>query len=69
MITYTIITITSIFAALMCGFYFGYIKREGKPPESMPIVTDVLNAMEKAVTKEKKEKPSSEELKANSFFN
>lgn len=58
-----------IIAAFYSGFYFGYTKREGKPPESMPIVSDVANFVEKVVTKENQEKPSREELKANSFFN
>jgi hypothetical protein len=56
-------------AAFYGGFFFGYLKREGKPPESMPIISDVLDAVGKAATKEKQEKPSKEELRANNFFN
>lgn len=56
-----------ITAAFYSGFYFGYYRREGKPPESIPIISDVAKAIDKATTKY--EKPSEEELKANSFFN
>jgi hypothetical protein len=38
-----IITVIAIFAAFYSGFYFGYLKRENKPPESMPIVDDFKN--------------------------
>jgi hypothetical protein len=57
-------------AAFYGGFFFGYLKREGKPPESIPIISDVVNAIDKAMEGTKKqEKPSKEELKANNFFN
>ena len=56
-----------IFAAFYSGFYFGYYKREGKAPE-LPIMTDVKKVIEKA-TETKPQKPSNEEMKANSFFN
>lgn len=56
-----------ITAAFYSGFYFGYTKREGKPPESMPIVSTVNKVVGRMT--EKRDKPSREELKANSFFN
>lgn len=55
-----------IVVAFYSGYYFGYQKREGKPPE-LPVVTSVADVLDKA--KKKPEKPSREELKANDFFN
>ena len=51
-------------AALWSGFFIGYYKREGKPPE-VPIVT----AITRAIAAEKPREPDKEELKANTFFN
>jgi hypothetical protein len=58
-----------IIAAFYSGFYFGYTKREGKPPEAMPIVSDVKEVLDKAMEPKKPDKPTKEEQKANSFFN
>ena len=54
--------------AFYSGYFFGYQKREGKPPE-MPIISSVTDIVDKAMEPKKPEKPSKEELKANSFFN
>jgi hypothetical protein len=56
--------IFGMLAALWSGFFIGYYKREGKPPE-VPIVT----AITRAIAAEKPREPDKEELKANTFFN
>jgi hypothetical protein len=42
--------------AFTTGFYFGYLKREDKPPE-MPFVEELTHAARKFTLKKKKEEP------------
>ncbi len=67
MITILIIFGIFIITAFYSGFYFGYTKREGKPPEGMPIVSEVSSFIETVKPKPFK-KPTQEEIRANNFF-
>jgi len=58
----------SILAAFWSGFYVGYLKKEGKPPEiPMPNIKEIINAVkpEKKLSKEEQR----ELEKANTFYN
>jgi len=61
----TALIIFGILTAFYSCFYFGYLKREGKPPDKMPIVSDLMAL----ATATKPERPDKEEEKANTFFN
>jgi hypothetical protein len=37
-----------VLAAFYSGFYFGYLKAEEKPPERMPIVTEIKELVDNA---------------------
>lgn len=56
-----------IIAAFYSGFYFGYTKREGRPPDKMPIVSEFSSFVETVKPKPFK-KPTREEVRANNFF-
>lgn len=58
----TALIIVGMLAAFYSGFYIGYLKREGKPPE-IPFVLPILP------TKEKEAELSKEEQRANTFYN
>lgn len=58
----------SILAAFWSGFYVGYLKKEGKPPEiPLPDIKEIINSVkpEKRLSKEEQR----ELEKANSFYN
>lgn len=64
-----IIPIITLLVGLYTGFYFGYLKRENKPP-IMPVVTEIQqlkqyieNRLEDAEIK-----PRKEEFKPKSWF-
>jgi len=66
--TNLIIFSLSILAAFWSGFYVGYLKKEGKPPEiPMPNIKEIINAVkpEKKLSKEEQR----ELEKANTFYN
>jgi hypothetical protein len=43
---------TFMIAAFWSGFYFGHLKREGRPPERFPIVGKIKQKIHEARTKE-----------------
>jgi hypothetical protein len=64
------IVVVAINAAFYSGFYFGYMKREDKPPEKLiPNIKEVINTI-KPEKKEKLSREQERELnKANDFYN
>lgn len=63
----TLIIVFGMLTAFYSGFYFGYLKREGKPPELPQInLKEVINAVKP------EPKPSIQEIreqaKANNFY-
>ena len=69
MIIYSLILVISIFTALYCGFYFGYLKREGKPPESMPIIPDLARFIDDITEKLQDSRKIHKDDEDKSFFN
>jgi len=59
-IWFYVLWIISIFIAIYTGFYFGYLKREEKPPEKLPVISEIKDLVGKL-------KPVKEE-KSTGFF-
>jgi hypothetical protein len=58
-VAFSLILAISVFAAFYIGFYFGFMKREGTPPESMPIVEDLKSIRRFKRKKQEDKEPTS----------
>lgn len=70
-IAYSLILVLSTFAAFYSGFYFGHIKAENKPPDSMPytpLQEYIGHKIDQVIEKVESKKKQDDENEPKGFF-